>query len=337
MALWANLHGAFIIGFVLIGVHLAGAVVNWVARDCRTNGRHAANQRMVLVALGIACSLASLLNPNGWKLPVQVIRYTRSPLMMGLTQEFLPPNFHDLGNLPFAIRVGRDLLMLFIVRPRLNATDGLLLIVWLAAFPAHGAQRAGFCAGGHTNPRGTLERVLERRLALLDPPSLPKPFRPLDLHQPNGRRAGPAGAGRNRDDSGLGQAAARSAANRCYAPNFPPISFPSPRLNSFAESPSAVHGEMFNDYAWGGYFTLAMPQRKIFFHSNALAYGEEVFREFLQVNNGQPGWEDVLKKYRVGWTILPVGHRLNRLLAQRADWILVYADPVAAVYGRRIP
>jgi len=83
----------------------------------------------------------------------------------------------------------------------------------------------------------------------------------------------------------------------------------------------------------GGYFILAMPQRKVFLHPNLDVYGEEVVGDFLQVNGVQSGWENILRKYHVDWTILPREHRLNRLLAQRADWHLVYTDQVATIYG----
>ena len=79
-ALWANLHGAFVVAFVLIGVHWFGTVVNWV---CATADQRPAVRRRVtvLTALDIACFLASLLNPNGWHLPVQIFRYMKSPLL----------------------------------------------------------------------------------------------------------------------------------------------------------------------------------------------------------------------------------------------------------------
>jgi hypothetical protein len=91
---------------------------------------------------------------------------------------------------------------------------------------------------------------------------------------------------------------------------------------------------MFNEYTWGGYLTRAMPERKVFIHPNLNVYGDELVREFIGVDYAHPEWEDVLKKYHVGWTILPHNHRLNLVLAQRADWRLVYADPVASIYGR---
>jgi len=332
MALWANLHGAFIVGFVLIGVYLAGAIVNWA----RATGeqRPALRQRVtVLVVLGITCSLASLLNPSGWKLPVQVIRYTSSPLMMGITQEFLPPNFHDLGTLPFAIVLVLTLLMLFIARPRLNVTDGLLLIVWLVLSLRMVRNAPVFALvvtpilAEHWNaylsaaaPFWILRsyRSLSARLASVDQMAGARGLTALAVVAMILVLAKPRLFG--------GQP--------LLSTELPANQFPVAAVKFIRQSPNAVHGEMFNDYIWGGYFILAMPERKVFFHPNAIVYGEEVVRDFLQVNGVQPGWEDILKKYHVDWTILPREHRLNRLLAQCADWRLVYTDQVATIYGR---
>jgi hypothetical protein len=110
--------------------------------------------------------------------------------------------------------------------------------------------------------------------------------------------------------------------------------FPVAAVEFLRRSPNAVHGEMFNEYTWGGYLIWALPERKVFIHPNLDVYGEELVREFLQVNDAKDGWEDILKKYSVGWTILPPDHPLNHLLAKRADWKLVYSDAVASIYGR---
>jgi hypothetical protein len=110
--------------------------------------------------------------------------------------------------------------------------------------------------------------------------------------------------------------------------------FPIGAVEFLRQSPHAVSGEMFNEYTWGGYLILAMPERKVFIHPNLDVYGAELLRDFLQVHGAQPGWEVVLKKYHVGWTILPREHQLNRVLAQRADWRLVYSDSVTSIYGK---
>jgi hypothetical protein len=79
---------------------------------------------------------------------------------------------------------------------------------------------------------------------------------------------------------------------------------------------------------------LYLPERKVFIDGRNDFYGEELVREFRQVYDVKPGWENVLEKYNVGWTILPRKHSFNSLLALRKDWKLLYQDDVATVYTR---
>ena len=64
-------------------------------------------------------------------------------------------------------------------------------------------------------------------------------------------------------------------------------------------------------------------------------YGPELIQDFDTVNRAHTSWEDVLRKYDVGWTILPRAHPLNELLALDKGWSLAYADDVAAIYARK--
>jgi hypothetical protein len=92
---------------------------------------------------------------------------------------------------------------------------------------------------------------------------------------------------------------------------------------------------MFNDYGWGGYLIYALPERKVFVDGRNDFYGEELLDEFATVNTPKPGWDAVLAKYHVGWTILPTGHPLNTILSLRTDWKQVYADDVCVIYTRK--
>jgi len=168
MALWANLHGAFIVGFVLIGVYLAGAIVNWA----RATGeqRPALRQRVtVLVVLGITCSLASLLIPAAGNCPCRYPVH-KQPIDDGDYTRVSSPNFHDLGTLPFAIVLVLTLLMLFIARPRLNVTDGLLLIVWLVLSLRMVRNAPVFALVVTPILAEHWNAYLRRRRAFLDPP-----------------------------------------------------------------------------------------------------------------------------------------------------------------------
>lgn len=331
-ALWANLHGAFVVAFVLIGIHFIGTVVTWVCAtaDRRPVLRHRAT---ALAVLGVACLLASMLNPNGWKLLAHIVRYMRSPLLMGFAQEYLPPNFHDPITWPFLLVGVVWLLLMPIVRPCLSVTDTLLLIVWML-LSLHMVRNAPLFALIATP---ILAEHWNAYLRDLPPSRLARCYRSISANLTSVNKT--AGA------RGLPALAVAAMILVLAKPQLfggqpllrtelPANRFPVGAVEFLRQSPNAVRGEMFNEYAWGGYLILAMPERKVFIHPNLDVYGVELTKDYIQVNNAEPDWEDVLKKYNVGWTILPCEHRLNRALAQRADWRLVYADPVASIYGR---
>ena len=331
-ALWANLHGAFVIAFALIGIYFVGAITSWI--NATADHRSALFQRAKTFAvLGLLCLLASLLNPNGWRLLVHVLRYMGSPLLMSFAQEYLPPSIHDVSTIPFAIISVVTLLTVVIVRPRLNATDALLLVVWflLALRMVRNAPLFALIA----TPILAEHWTAYLRLAPASP--FMNRFRSVSANLTSvDRMAGARGLplvatfvmilllAKPQILGGAPVLSTELPANR----------FPVAAVEFLRRSPDAVHGEMFNEYAWGGYFIFAMPERKVFIHPNLEPYGEEVTREFLEVNNVEPGWNEVLKKYNVGWTILPREHRLNYVLAQRADWKLAYSDSVAFIYAR---
>ncbi len=331
-ALWANLHGAFVVAFVLIGIHFAGTVVTWAlaTADERPAARHRAT---VLVILGVACLLASMLNPYGWNLPVQIIHYMSSPLLMGYAQEYQPPNFHDPIMVPFMLEVLVALLMLFIGRPRLSETDSFLLVVWFV-LSLRMARNAPLFALVATP---ILAEHWNACLHAASPSRFIRRYRSISakltsLNHTAGARGLPVLAMvvvilvLAKPQLFGGQPLLRT--------EYPANQYPVAAIKYLRQSPHAVRGEMFNEYAWGGYFTLAMPERKVFIHPNLNVYGDELVREFCEVDYARPDWETVLKKYHVGWTILPHNHRLNRVLAQSDDWKLVYTDTVASIYGR---
>ena len=111
--------------------------------------------------------------------------------------------------------------------------------------------------------------------------------------------------------------------------------FPVAAVQFLRQEPPVVHGEMFNDYGWGGYLELALTDHKVFVDGRNDFFGPTLIKEFDTVNRVQPGWDADLQKYNVGWTILPRAHPLNQLLALHKDWSLSYTDDVAAIYSRK--
>ncbi len=119
MALWANLHGGFLAGLILLGT---GVAVAWLF----PRSRGSANPRHLTLALG-ASLLASLATPWGVALPAHILAYLRNPLITQYTQEYQSPDFHSLYAQLFLVLVFAFAATLFYrtysARPRATAGE----------------------------------------------------------------------------------------------------------------------------------------------------------------------------------------------------------------------
>jgi len=334
MILWANLHGAFFTGFVIIATFLAGNAVTLFTGHLAA--RPAVRSKLAkLTLLAVVCTLGTLLNPNGWRLVAHVIEFLRDPVLSSYANEFRSPNFHTNGVHGFLVELALVAAMLVLLRPALEATDVVVVGTWgllglLAArnVPVFAIMVTPILAQHVTHwLHGTCDSSLQARYR-----------RVCDNVREINRRADGRwlvgfvlvmlllAVAKSRVIGGEPILATELLTNR----------FPVAAVQFLRQNPSAVHGEMFNDYGWGGYLMLALPERKIFVDGRNDFYGPELIQDFDTLNRVRPGWEDVLRKYKVDWTILPLPHPLNELLMLRKDWSLSYTDDVTAIYSRRM-
>ena len=326
MVLWVNLHGAFLTGLVLIALYALGSAI--------TTGYQSAapGRTKVLATLLLLCGLASLANPDGWRLHQQILGFFKSRELSTLTTEFGSPNFHTVGMHGFLLLLLLLAAGLLIVRPKLDATDVLVIGGW-----------------------GYLALLSARNVpifALVVTPYLAQWFTQYGrAHQPSwraqghrestmrvlsvGHRAGVATVITAVVCMLLILAKPRIAGGRpLLTTDFPPDRYPMAAIDFLRAHPEAVHDEMFNDFLWGGYLEFALPERKPFIDSRNYTYGLELAREFRTANEPKPGWETVFAKYGVGWTILPRDHPLNRILELNPAWTLVFSNRLTLIFSR---
>jgi len=79
---------------------------------------------------------------------------------------------------------------------------------------------------------------------------------------------------------------------------------------------------------------LELPEQKVFVDGRNDFYGPDLMTEFKKADNAAPGWDSVLAKYSVRWTILPATHRLNTVLALDAGWQRAYSDETTIIYSK---
>lgn len=155
IALWANLHGSFFLGLLMIAAVLLGEGIRQLRRD-ETALTGPEWRRLAL--WGASAALAMLINPRGPGLLLYVRNLAASPSVARVASEWAPPNPHDGDGAFFLLFVCGLLALLAYARRDLRAgpqtrpdpTDLCLLfpllwlsftagrsIVWLgmAAFP----------------------------------------------------------------------------------------------------------------------------------------------------------------------------------------------------------
>jgi hypothetical protein len=88
------------------------------------------------------------------------------------------------------------------------------------------------------------------------------------------------------------------------------------------------------DY-WGGYLIYRIyPQTLVAVDDRHDLYGEEFLKSYLKLVNVEPGWEDLLTNYSIHRVLLPTGSAPANILAETAEWKMIYEDQVGVIFVR---
>ncbi len=130
-AAWANIHGGFLAGFILLA--LTGAVEVALALGSLDNvTRRAARHRVVfLTVLSAGVFLATLLNPYGISLYPWTFQLLGNKEFMDLHQEWRSPDFHSAGAMRYEVLLLLFPLVLAVSRRRPNLLALVLSLAWL--------------------------------------------------------------------------------------------------------------------------------------------------------------------------------------------------------------
>lgn len=316
MLLWANLHGAFISGLMLVLMYALGAGME---RDGR--------RVVTLLGLFILLLVTSWINPTGPELVANNVSYLRERFLIDMTVDFQSPNFHTMSTWPFAALVLFSLLITWAGSRKLTWTALVLLAGW-TAFGLYSARNI---------PLYALVAVV-----VLAPPA-------DDLL----REKVPAIASHltwldemNRLSSGwiwsavvvallIGLEFSGDRLDVWKAGNdFNPKTFPAAAVDALKKSPP--EGNMFNEFTWGGYLLYRLwPTKRVFIDGITDFYGEPLTRQYLQVERAEPGWETILDRFDIRWVIVPTNCPLAAQLDQSLLWTEKYKDNVAGVWIRK--
>lgn len=305
-ALWVNLHGAYLVGLLLLGAYWLGAV-----------GERDRTKIKLLTITGVVCSGASLLNPSGPMLYVHNLKFLGSDFFKGWLAEYASMHFDSPDAIGFTLWLALLFFTLAFCRPRVTVGEGLALLSWtyFALYSARNIPLLAIFSAPILAP--ALSDAAHRKCpAMLD-----------RLQHTNAA---------NRGWPLVAVAAVVAIVAVPRPTEMPAKDWPVAAVEFIRQDPERFAGNMFNQYIYGGYLMEFLPEHKVFVDGRADLYGEELVKEFDATAGLQTNWVAALDKYRVTWTLMPRDHRLNSALALLPDWQCVFTNEVATIYWRKL-
>jgi hypothetical protein len=319
---WANLHGGFVFGLMVIVAYVLGAAAEarlthdptWRSRALRLLG-----------ALGIA-TVASCANPYGPMIFRHIANALGDDVTVTMTEEYRSPDFHDPTLLIFLLAIVATVVVLALVRPRASLPRLFAILIAMTA-ALHSARNVDvFSVTGWPLVWLCLGRVSVRRSARY---WLGDDFARVE------RTATP----------GLwmtvffllavllvanhGRVAGRQLLRRDFAASI----YPAEAVR--AARMANLRGPVFTHFTWGGYVALSWPEQRVFI--TGLKYDADVVRSYVIVASALPGWQREIEKWRIAHVLVPTESPLVDAMRGQGGWCLFHTDSTASFVTRSAP
>jgi hypothetical protein len=320
-ALWANLHGGFSYGLIVVGMYLAGAITDSVL----TRKRSARDDvRFFSAALALS-AVATLLHPRAIAVYRHIVSMFADKYIINHTGEFLSPDFHDSGSKLFLVVMLAAIAAATASRRRLSRTALIFLVIGIYFALTH--QRNATLFGLTALPLMAVELDPEwRRLGIL-----------------RGVRAGFEAASRGAATLAwvvpacalaiaLLLARGRVAGHQLLDDRFSPKVFPVAAVERARAA--GLSGRIFSDFAWGGYLLYAWPEQKVFIDGGTDFYGGKLMRQYAILYEDRPTWRSLVQSWDFSILLLRPTAPIATEIMQGAGWQYWYCDATAVVLVR---
>jgi hypothetical protein len=341
LLLWANLHGGFFLGLVLLAVFLAS---EWTMHLLESKERAERRKRLARLSMyAVAALLATVVNPHGFEFWLYPYRAIVSSGDMAIINEWQSPNFHSRFFQYFLATVFAFFLCMVYSRKKPDLTElavplvfvtgafiavrnlplaALAMAPFFAVFYKHIAWERFARGLGHRS-RGNDRRnpLTVRLMAVVE----------------KATRQVPSGSESRLNLIVLvGSLAA-------VAVIYP---FHQRKLQASIDEllpvkavdfvvANGIDGKMFNTYHYGGYLLYRLyPDQKVFVYGRTDIYPQGFLTEFNAVYRGEPDWKASFDKYEIDYVICESKAPLRQLLLAGDAFRLVYDDSKHSVLVR---
>jgi hypothetical protein len=322
LALWANLHGGFFVGLVVMGLYTTVRGVQDLAegKGTRTAVR--------LAALTSAATLTTLANPYGLRDWIVIAGVLRNPFTLKHISEFrslltVIADFYREGRplftFAFAIAIMMGLLVTFVLTPRSDDFALFAIAALMTVASLYAVRNTSLAVIAACVPLCRHVALLTDRRASRPEATVPQPAMSWPAFQALVAAAAIAIAIR----TGL-------LSSRMVAAETKPVG----ALAFMREHD--LHGNVLCEFGWADYMLFHDARAvRIFIESIFEAYyPPTVQSDFAAVTYGEPGAARVLDTYSNDLVLMPTGSPAYQLLMAQTGWQLIFRDPVASLFAR---
>ena len=97
-----------------------------------------------------------------------------------------------------------------------------------------------------------------------------------------------------------------------------------------------LQGNIFNQYAWGGFLIWELPDKKVFIDGRMDVYKKKISEPYVTVLNLKAGWEKIIEEYSIKLILVKKDEIISRFLLQiSSDWILLKESDNAFLFSKQ--
>lgn len=325
-ALWANMHGGFVVVFAVLGLVVLGSAAEMLLDPSLRAAKKAMAIRYSL--LGIACAVASLFNPQGIKLHLHIIDLLQTSWFKTHINEYQSPSFTSEAMKFYMVLLFLGLITVYGLLSRKRVTEAmwilffaywslvsarnipLFLIVTVPLIAVELTRLWESVASGQSKQStvGVLEDIAVQTGVKFRPIGFWTPLFVLGILW-------------------------FAPANR-WPTDFSKETFPLVMLHRHAAE--FANARVFTLDQWADYLIYAnYPRQRVFIDGRSDYYGEEIGKAYLAMYEGQPKWHELLDRYSFSMVLFPPDLPLVSLLKLSPDWRLADQDKDCVLFVRK--
>jgi hypothetical protein len=316
---WVNLHAGYLLGLVLIAIFILGALaelvltelhfVDWVSSP--------ADLKSILILCGLlaASVLASLANPNGFRIILYPFETLTSPSMQQFIQEWFSPDFHQVIWQPLAC-LFLALIGFGMVSKKIISPTNILLTLILGYASLRSMRNIPLLAIVVIPVLSELAgSLLKVRPVYRSPSRFIRTVIPVLV------------------SCFLLVIGVRFFQALRQQPLTESEAFPKAAVDWLIEN--KPNGNLFNTYGWGGYLIWrTYPQYRVYIDGRADVYGDAFIYDYMSIYRGQPGWENKLEEAGIKTVLVESNAPLANVLLLSPGWHIAFSDKSSTIFMR---